>query len=237
MLVLAIDTASVFCAAGIVEDGRPLAKVRENIGKGHAERLMGQIAAVMKEAGKNFTDIDRIGVNTGPGSFTGVRVAIAAARGLALALAKPAIGVNAFEALAFEAAGHGRHQSVTVVLEAGRGAFYVQDFDADNRKIHDPAIDTADAIAAKLPAGALLTGSGAAEIARLAQCTPASTAPTADIETYAALAAVKEPGQSPVPLYMRPPDAKPQTGFALPRACIAPAFQPKKNPVNWKLRN
>jgi len=218
MLILAVDTASVFCASGLVGRNRMLAGASENIGKGHAEYLMGQIATVMDKAHKNFADIDRISVNIGPGSFTGVRVGISAARGLALVLDKPAVGVSAFEALAFEAAQHYENRPVTVVLEAHRGALYVQDFDADSRAIDAPRIDTAEAIAATLPETVVLTGSGAQKIAQLAPRPLVDTKPTADIETYARLAAGKEPSGKPSPLYMRAPDAKPQAGFILPRA-------------------
>jgi len=218
MLVFAIDTASVFCAASLVDNGRTVARASENIGKGHAEYLTGQIVAVMNEAGKNFADIDRISVNTGPGSFTGVRVGISAARGLALALNRPAIGISAFEALAYEAAQHYKNRPVTVVLEAYRDALYVQDFDTDNPAIHAPRIDTAKAVAASLAETSILTGSGAQKVAQLAPRPLARTGPTAAIETYALLAAGKEPAGSPRPLYMRAPDARPQTGLALPRA-------------------
>jgi len=218
MLILAIDTASVFCAAGIADNDRLLAGANENTGKGHAEYLMGQIGAVMHEAHKNFADIDRIGVNIGPGSFTGVRIGISAARGLALALGKPVVGISAFEALAFEAAQHYKNQSVTVVIEAHRDALYVQDFDTGNRAATAPRIDTAEAIAASLSETSVLTGSGAQKIARLVSRPLASTKPTADIETYALLSARKKLAGSPSPLYMRSPDTRPQTGFALPRA-------------------
>jgi len=218
MLVLALDTASVFCAAALVDNGNILAHKSENIGKGHAEYLMDYIAWIMKEGARDFADIDRIAVNIGPGSFTGVRVGVAAARGLALTLDKPAIGVTAFEALADEAHILKPEQPVSVVLEAHRGVLYCQHFTAGLSPASRPQIATAEEIAARLPQKAVLTGSGAERIAALRPCPLIDTRPTAAIATYARLAMQKQPGTPPSPLYMREPDAKPQTGFAITRA-------------------
>ncbi|AQS42135.1 MAG: Peptidase M22 glycoprotease [Candidatus Tokpelaia hoelldobleri] len=218
MLVLALDTASAFCAAALVDNGDVLAQKSENIGKGHAEYLMGYIAATMKDAGCDFAAIDRIAVNIGPGSFTGVRVGVAAARGLALALDKPAIGITAFEALAYEAQIRKPGQPASVVLEAHRGALYCQHFTASLTPASPPQVSTAQEIAPTLPQDAVLTGSGAEKIAALRPCPLIGTRPTAEIATYARLAMQKQPGTPPSPLYMRAPDAKPQAGFILKRA-------------------
>src|SRR5690606_16493325 len=88
MIVLAIDTAGVDCSAALYdgETGRMLAAVTDMIGKGHAERLMSLIDEALAQASLELTDVDRIAVVIGPGSFTGIRVGVAAARGLALAL-------------------------------------------------------------------------------------------------------------------------------------------------------
>ncbi|RCL02858.1 MAG: Peptidase M22 glycoprotease [Candidatus Tokpelaia sp. JSC189] len=218
MLILAIDTASVFCTTGLVSKNQLLAKASKNIGKRHAEYLMGQIIAVMDEARKDLSDIDRISVNIGPGSFTGVRVGVSAARGLALALDKPAIGISTFEALAFETAKHYKNRPITIVLEAHRGALYIQDFDTNNHAIHPPRIDTAEAIATTLSETTILPGSGTHKIAQQVFRPLTDTTPIADIETYALLAARKKTFGKLVPLYMRAPDAKPQASFTLPRA-------------------
>lgn len=218
MLVLALDTASAFCAAALVDNGDMLAQRSENIGRGHAEYLMDYIATIMKDGACDFAAINRIAVNIGPGSFTGVRVGVAAARGLTLALDKPAIGITAFEALAYEAQILKPGQPVSVVLEAHRGALYCQHFTAGLTPASPPQIATAEEIAARLPQDAVLTGSGAEKIIALRPGPVTGTRPTAEIATYARLAMQKQPGTPPNPLYMRAPDAKPQTGFAVTRA-------------------
>ncbi|MBU2402181.1 MAG: tRNA (adenosine(37)-N6)-threonylcarbamoyltransferase complex dimerization subunit type 1 TsaB, partial [Alphaproteobacteria bacterium] len=105
MKLLAIDTASVICAACVYdtvarqEDGRAVL----DLGKGHAEHLMAVVGNAMQRAKITFPELDAVAVSIGPGSFTGVRVGVAAARGLAMALKVPAIGVTTLEALAAEA--------------------------------------------------------------------------------------------------------------------------------------
>src|SRR5579862_7104765 len=102
MLILAIDTALDACAAGILDTDAAALIARESqaMKRGHAEALMPLIARVMKEAGLPFAALDRIAVTTGPGSFTGLRVGLSAARGIALAADKPVVGVTTLTAYA-----------------------------------------------------------------------------------------------------------------------------------------
>ena len=126
-LILAIDTAFERCAVGLFDPAgdRLLAAAEPLIGKGHAERLMGLVETVLADAGRCYGDLGRLAVTVGPGSFTGLRVGIAAVRGLALSLSVPAVGVSTLEALAAP------HQStpnggrvVLSVLDAKRGEVY-----------------------------------------------------------------------------------------------------------------
>ena len=107
MLLLAIDTAGPDCGVALARlrggDAEILVSASERIGRGHAERLMPMIEAALDAAQVTFAELTRIAVTTGPGSFTGVRIGIAAARGLALALDIPAVGVGSLEALAYPA--------------------------------------------------------------------------------------------------------------------------------------
>ena len=102
MRVLAIDTALAACSAAVLDTAYNGVVASESVPmvRGHAEALMPLLARLMQEAGFGFTDLDRIVVTTGPGSFTGIRVGIAAARGIAFAGGLPLIGISSFEAVA-----------------------------------------------------------------------------------------------------------------------------------------
>jgi len=224
MKILALDTASSWCAAAIFDSGADavLAEISENIGKGHAEVLMDYIGQVVAQAGIAMSDLDRVAVNIGPGSFTGVRIGVSAARGFALALARPAIGVSAFDALAAEAAISHPGKPVLVLLEAHRGEIYAQAFGADNDATTGPMVlarEEAIMLIKQQSSETVLTGSAASALNEVVagSFTVAGLEPTGRIGTFAKLAALREPGEAPKPLYMRGPDVKPQTGFALPR--------------------
>src|SRR4051812_13794195 len=169
MLVLAIDTAGPDCAVALARsdaDGvQVLARVSENIVRGHAERLMPIVESVLRQASRSFRDLDRVAVTVGPGSFTGVRVGIAAARGLALALGIPAVGVGTLDAFALpilcaESAG-----TAVAVLDAKRGELYALARDTATRAIFLVAQALpAEALAGRLGTALeplILTGSGA----------------------------------------------------------------------------
>ncbi len=119
-VVLAFDTSAAHCAAAVVSGSRILAQRVEQMDKGQAERLMPLLAEVLAEAQMGYAGLSAIGVGTGPGNFTGVRISVAAARGLALGLGIPAIGVSGFEALAA-----GLPDDVVTLLDARRGALWV----------------------------------------------------------------------------------------------------------------
>ena len=122
-LILAFDTAAAHCAAAVLSGDRIVASRLEPMDKGQAERLLPLLAEVLAEAGIGWADLVALAVGTGPGNFTGVRIAVAGARGLALSLGIPAIGVTRLEALA-----HGHARPVTVIEDARRGEVYVQGF-------------------------------------------------------------------------------------------------------------
>ncbi|MBK0019959.1 tRNA (adenosine(37)-N6)-threonylcarbamoyltransferase complex dimerization subunit type 1 TsaB [Brucella pseudogrignonensis] len=224
MKILALDTASSWCAAAVYDSGTNmvLAEISENIGKGHAEVLMDYIGQAMMQSGIAMAELDRVAVNVGPGSFTGVRIGVSAARGFALALDRPALGVSAFDALASEIAISHPGQPVLVLLEAHRGEIYAQAFGADGMAITGPMVlarEEALALIQQQSSDTILAGSAAAALneTQAGSFSVARGEPTARIGTYAKLAALHEPGEAPKPLYMRGPDVKPQTGFALPR--------------------
>lgn len=115
-LILAFDTSAAHCAAALVSGDTVLALRDEPMARGQAERLVPLLEDVLAEAGHVWSDLDGLAVVTGPGNFTGLRLAVAAARGLALGLAIPAVGVTIFEALA-----EGRPGNLVVTLHDKRG--------------------------------------------------------------------------------------------------------------------
>jgi len=228
MLILALDTASPLCAAALAENGRMLARADDALGKGHSEHLIRQLPALLAQAGRRFSDLDRIGVNIGPGSFTGVRVGVAAARALALALNRPAVGISAFAALKAQAEAALKAAAplnMGVALNGARGQIYWQYFPAGRAAeapLACPAAQAAQRLACAIQGGKIgarfcLTGSAAAAAAELLPANLRETVTllpggqTADIAIFAALAAAAAPPAAPpAPLYLRPPDAKPQ---------------------------
>jgi tRNA threonylcarbamoyladenosine biosynthesis protein TsaB len=174
--------------------------------RGHQERLAPMARDVMAEAGLAFDQLDRIAVTVGPGSFTGLRVGIAFAKGLAFALGKPALGIGALEALAAQAQG-----LVFPAIDARRGQLYLQAFD-DSAALMAPDAVTAEVAAARIAELSqgrpfTLIGSGAALLADFAPSASVIAAEGADARDVARLAVARAPGPLK-PLYLRAPDAK-----------------------------
>lgn len=184
-VILAFDTSAAHCAAALLRGGRIVAAVAEPMAKGQAERLMPLLAEVLAGAGIGWADLDAVAVGIGPGNFTGVRIAVAAARGIALAAGIPAIGVSTLEALALDAP-----RPVTAVADAKRGAFYAQSFGPDG----------APALVEALPAGPL--------VGEVAGVLP-PTWPLAEAIARIAATRLGTPQPRPAPLYLRPADAAP----------------------------
>ncbi|MEQ9694278.1 tRNA (adenosine(37)-N6)-threonylcarbamoyltransferase complex dimerization subunit type 1 TsaB [Shimia sp. SDUM112013] len=101
-LTLAFDTSGRHCAAALLKDGVMIGGLSEDMARGQAERLMPLLQDVLSSAGYDWADLTAIGVGVGPGNFTGIRISVSAARGLALALGVPAVGVSTFEATSFD---------------------------------------------------------------------------------------------------------------------------------------
>jgi tRNA threonylcarbamoyl adenosine modification protein YeaZ len=221
MRLLAIDTSSEACAAAVVA-GDAVVLRSEIVGRGHAERLMDVIAAALGGAGLKPADLDRIAVTVGPGSFTGLRVGIAAARGLALAISKPAVGIGTLAVHAEAArAAVGTHP-VLAVLSAGRGEIYGALYAADGSELRPPMVASAQVLAALVTPGVVIAGSGADLIlAALPMDMKPAVANRDAIPDLAALCRLgviaPEPETAPKPLYLRPPDAKPQDGARIAR--------------------
>lgn len=215
MIVLALDTAGADCSAALYDsrDDRLLASVVETIGKGHAERLMAVIDAALDQAGLPLQAVERIAVTVGPGSFTGIRVGVAAARGLALSLGVEAAGVSTLAVLA--AAGSEAHPGlpILVAIDARRGEIYAQLFAANGLPETQPMLlSHAEAEALARDSKAVVTGSARALLQEGGEGGPDRFPPL-----FIARLAMGEDALAPSPLYLRGPDAKPQTGFAIAR--------------------
>src|SRR5437868_15395059 len=170
MTILALDTSSAACSVALRDRGGRLVGHRfEALARGHAERLMPMLRETMAEAGTGFADLALIAVTTGPGSFTGIRVGLAAARGLALASAVPLLGVTAFDAVQQAVAPAERQgRALWVAIDSRRGDLFIQGFAADGAPLAAPVAVTQEALAAAVPEEALLlAGDGAARAAAL----------------------------------------------------------------------
>jgi tRNA threonylcarbamoyladenosine biosynthesis protein TsaB len=228
MLVLALDTAGPDCAAALAREDeggfRVLARRSERLGRGHAERLLPMVGEILRESRLTYADLQRIAVTTGPGSFTGVRVGLAAARALALALDIPAVGVGSLDALMRGALPGRADGSVAALLDARRGEVYAMARDIASRAVLlEPIAASPETIAARLGAmrkPLVLTGAGAPLVlAALGEATAeiAGTSDVADIAEVAQLGIAASIGDPPLATYVRGADAKPQTGAAMAR--------------------
>jgi tRNA threonylcarbamoyladenosine biosynthesis protein TsaB len=225
MKVLAIDTALGACAAAILDSraGAILASESERMARGHAEALMPLIARVMDAGRCEFAELDRVAVTVGPGSFTGLRVGIAAARGIALAAGKPAIGLSTLSALAAPHVAARSDQVILAAIDARNEQVYFQVFAPNGTTIATPRLDRVRAAVIAVPAGpTVITGSAAELVA--AQWPSRAAAPRVEVSVAPDIgwvarlgAAAQDEGAPPKPLYLRRPDARPQDAGRLPR--------------------
>ncbi|WP_316247509.1 hypothetical protein ROLI_030840 [Roseobacter fucihabitans] len=188
-MVLAFDTSSAHCAVAVLVGDRIVAQAQEPMAKGQAERLLVLCQEMMTQAGVAYSDLTAIGVGIGPGNFTGIRISVSAARGLALGLGIPAIGISSLEALQY-----GATAPCACAIDARREQIYVQIFNGET--IQAPALYGVD----QMPVfdGPLIGHGGqsparpvAQAIARLTMARQDTTAPR------------------PAPLYLRAADAAP----------------------------
>jgi tRNA threonylcarbamoyl adenosine modification protein YeaZ len=227
MIVLAIDTALEACSAAVLDTNRGIVTASETLpmARGHAEAVMPLIARVMDSAEVEFAELNRLAVTTGPGSFTGLRVGIAAARGIALAAGKPAIGLTTLASFAAPYIAAHDSSPVVAAIDARHEHVYLQVFGAGGRTVVPPRIAPIREAVRAATSGppARLVGSGADLL--VAAWPRAEAAPmivdqrsAPDIGWIARLgAAAVETNVPPKPLYLRAPDAQPQDAARLPR--------------------
>ena len=225
--ILAIDTSLAAAAACVLRAGetKPISGETLPMERGHAEALIPLIDRVISGLPGGFLALTRIAVTVGPGSFTGIRVGVAAARALALACRIPAVGVSTLSALAAPSIGSGRGTTIAAAIDAHHGNVYIQAFGPDGTTRVPPAVmPVAEAMAALGPGPVRLIGSGAPLLA-IAAWAAGVTAEvdqrtvTPSIAFVARLGLLADPARAlPRPLYLRAPDAKPQTNGIVPRA-------------------
>ncbi|HJZ19762.1 MAG TPA: tRNA (adenosine(37)-N6)-threonylcarbamoyltransferase complex dimerization subunit type 1 TsaB [Bradyrhizobium sp.] len=219
MLILAIDTALDACAAGVLdtETAELIAQESLPMKRGHAEALMPLIARVIKASGKGFDVLDRIAVTTGPGSFTGLRVGLAAARGIALAANKPVVGLTTLSAYAAPVvSGNGEHPVISAI-DARHDQVYFQVVSGNGGSLIRPQVaPIEEALDASRFGAPYLVGNAAAILAQRwkSDAPPpfkVDSQPAPDIAWVAWLGAAASPNTAPArPFYLRAPDAKPQ---------------------------
>jgi tRNA threonylcarbamoyladenosine biosynthesis protein TsaB len=199
--ILAFDTSGPWCAAALLLPDRVIQR-HELMEKGQAERLMPLLEEVLAEGGIAWSDLGALAVGTGPGNFTGVRIAVAAARGLALGLGIPAVGVTRLEALAY-----GLPRPVLVVEDARRGEVYAQEF----LERGPDAAELTEVLDITLARGrTAFVGSAGAEMAKAWGQQPVQS-PYSLAEAIARIGAARAatPQPRPAPFYLRGADAAP----------------------------
>jgi tRNA threonylcarbamoyl adenosine modification protein YeaZ len=226
MRVLAIDTALAACSAAVLdtEQGGIIASESAAMARGHAEALIPLLARLMNDAGLAFRDLDRVVVTTGPGSFTGLRVGISAARAIALAAAKPAVGVSTLAAYAAPHLADDAPFPVVAAIDARHAQVYLQVFGPGGRTIIAPRLTAlSDAVRAAAESPARIVGSAALAVAAglsKTDATPALVEARAapDIAWVARIGVTLPTTQSPpAPYYLCAPDVRPQLAAQLPR--------------------
>ncbi|HWA19725.1 MAG TPA: tRNA (adenosine(37)-N6)-threonylcarbamoyltransferase complex dimerization subunit type 1 TsaB [Devosia sp.] len=194
--LLAIDTAAPRLQLALLR-GAHVDTLVEDMPTGQAERIFPAIAELLARNDATYADLTRVAVTTGPGSFTGLRIGLSAARGLGLALNIPVIGVPSLLALSLARQG----DALAVLLDARRGEAYVQTFSGPAIPIRPPALLPMDEARALIPHGAEII-----------------TSPFVDIAALACFAATAAPGSfPPEATYIRDADAKPQEKFRVAR--------------------
>ena len=191
MKILAIETATRAGSVALLDADRVTGQILLNIELTHSERLMAMIDRLLADCGVGAGDLQGLAVSVGPGSFTGLRIGLSAARGVGLARHIPVIGVPSLLAISL-----GHPTPVAVLLDARRGEAYVQLFPEDP----EPQVLPIEAARARIPAGV-----------------PVIDSPFCDIALVAKYAGTAPAGAPPEATYVRDADAKPQEKFRVAR--------------------
>lgn len=208
-LTLAFDCSGGSCSAAVGGSGGVLAERFELMQRGQAEALLPMIEAVMAEAGIAFSRLTRIITTTGPGSFTGLRIGISAARGLSLASGIPAFGITSFEAVYLGLERSERRAGVAVVIDSRRGSLFCQATAPDGSPLSEPVgLEPAHFLDWLPPHLHHIAGDGVALLKGIALPPHVAVSLAPEVIKAAALLCVPTSAgiHPPQPLYLRPPD-------------------------------
>ena len=215
--ILGLDSTGPACSAAVLaEGGNVLGHTFQPVSRGHAEVLMPVVTATMAAAGLDFSALAGLAVSVGPGSFTGVRAGLAAARGLALASGLPLVGVSSFEAIALGVPGPRSEPLLLVVLDTKRRDFYAEAYGSAGEIVLRGAVRRPEELHAVLPQGAVLVAGDATEPASMAlneagRLVRTVQIPAVDAIHVAALGAKRlgrdRQTRMPEPLYLRAAEA------------------------------
>jgi tRNA threonylcarbamoyladenosine biosynthesis protein TsaB len=226
MRILAIDTSCGAASAAIVEsdNAEPLAVLSRTMARGHAEALAPMVDEVGRSVEGGFASLDRIAVTIGPGSFTGIRVGLALARAMGLALGVPVVGVSTLVAFAAPLLSEPRAGIIAAAIDARHGSVYFQLFEATGRPLAPPRCDSLRECVRGVGAGpALLAGDAVDLVAFEAHRAGlpyalAAAAGAPDIVAVARIGLALDPASNPArPLYVKPPDARPNPAEPIAR--------------------
>lgn len=226
MRILAIDTALGACSACVLDssDSAPLAIEQTAMERGHAEALMPMIERIMATIEGGFSSLDRVAVTIGPGSYTGLRVGISAARAIALAAGIPAVGVSTLAASAAPFIGREGGRVVAAAVDARHGQVWFQALNAQGKQLVSVRqVNHRDAARAIGAGPVSLVGSAALAVANEAwaiglDALVVDDAKAPDVTWVARLGMIADPENAPPrPLYLKAPETTPQDRARLPR--------------------
>ena len=210
--ILALDTAGASCSVALWR-GSLIAQQHEEMLRGQSERLLPMIVELLDGVAWSFADLDALAVTRGPGAFTGLRIGLAAVRGLAFARALPVVAVTCFEAVAVAIPqAQRRDRCLAVALESRRQDIYLQTFDLEDRPLSPPAAVSLEDLGSRLSEGRWLLA-GDAKRRAAARCAgdrvrlyDGDDRVTAARVAQLAAGRPAEAGGRLEPLYLRPPD-------------------------------
>jgi tRNA threonylcarbamoyladenosine biosynthesis protein TsaB len=216
--VLALDSSGAACSTALWRRGAVVARRYREMARGHAEALMPMLAETMTEAGDSLRALNAVAVTVGPGAFTGIRIGLAAARGIGLAADIPVVGVTTFAAVAEAVAATERvNRRLLVLLDSKRGDVFVQEFSPERVAIASPTILSPDAVLHRLASGSfILAGDGIAVIRshldaaspHVAYSVVNGPADACWVAQLGARSIVDGTGLPPTPLYLRAPELR-----------------------------